>query len=263
MIAVLSEASTSCPGSALFFLDWDDTLFPTSWLGSKTKFRDWQAGRKAAHEVLDSAEQALMNDLDNAARAFVVEAHSQGKVVCVTLAQPGWVERTMEAFLPKLASAWRELAVEVRYASQEKVKAYNSVGQWLHLASKEQRAMVTHVHIKQKQRSMLKALRKFYGEDSWTNVLSIGDGVFEQCALQEIGFEHENPMNTKTGTADELFVKTVKLLDDPLAAQLCHQFQVLQAWIPRMVAWRGDFDLDLGCDGNIDKLEEKPCFNKK
>lgn len=94
----------------LTFFDYDDTLFPTTWIESKPLFKDWWSGRADAKDVLSEVEWAEMRASDHAAFSIVVEASQCGKVCCVTLAQPIWLQRTMESFMPVLADAWKRLA---------------------------------------------------------------------------------------------------------------------------------------------------------
>eukprot|EP00913_Durusdinium_trenchii_P007562 g7106.t1 len=39
-----SSAQWQDPGQGVIIVDWDDTLFPTTWLSEKPKFRTWQRG---------------------------------------------------------------------------------------------------------------------------------------------------------------------------------------------------------------------------
>eukprot|EP00439_Symbiodinium_sp_Y106_P026559 s1104_g3.t1 len=75
--------------------DWDDTLFPTTWLESKQAFQAWcrsGAWRSEASPHLDAKD-----DMEQAARAIVATASDLGHVCCVTLAQPPWQEVSMKA----------------------------------------------------------------------------------------------------------------------------------------------------------------------
>jgi len=261
---VTSSATWQIPEGVLIFVDWDNTIFPTTWIEEKPKFQQWWKGECTAAEVLSADEHMALQELDKSARGFVVAASQLGKVCCVTLAKRPWVDRTIQAFLPRLAEAWNEIGIETHYASEEKVETRcMSPGSWdvskqMRANDEESQLAQLEVFSKKKQHSMSKALKKYYGgrRHSWKNVLSFGDGPYERRALQDIGFEHQNPVSSRTGEVKPLKVKTVKLMEDPDVEQICHTLQLLQAWLPKMVFWDTDFDMDLGADGDSDDF----CF---
>lgn len=83
---------------ALVFLDWDDTLFPTTlvfhkWKKSMYNFR-W----------LDytNNELDLLTVWANAVLRFIAELSTIGRIVIVSSSKPGWVERTINFFIPEL-----------------------------------------------------------------------------------------------------------------------------------------------------------------
>lgn len=114
--------------------------------------------------------------------------------------------------------------------------------------------MIFQVRIRQKQRCMIKALRKFYGRrGAWKNVFSIGDGVYEREALQDFGFQHVH-----AAASPLLYIKTIKLIEEPSCAQVILQMQVLRTWLPTMVSWTEDIDLDFGSDAEEHRLPVTP-----
>eukprot|EP00444_Apocalathium_aciculiferum_P002230 CAMPEP_0183399580 /NCGR_PEP_ID=MMETSP0370-20130417/12026_1 /TAXON_ID=268820 /ORGANISM="Peridinium aciculiferum, Strain PAER-2" /LENGTH=359 /DNA_ID=CAMNT_0025580751 /DNA_START=52 /DNA_END=1131 /DNA_ORIENTATION=+ len=247
-----SSADWRKPEQVLFFLNWDDTLFPTTWFNSRLHFKSWARGASNAEEVLgalDAKDREHLDGLDQAARAFLVAAASLGEVCIVTSSQHGWAERTCEAFLPRLSATRTLLGIKVRHTCDVNIaKRRASVGGWTPLMPDEQEALEKSVAVKRIELTMVKALRAFYGrEGAWRNVLSFGDGARERHALQNLGFRHGNRRSARTCEPEALRVKTVKLSNDPSCHELCEQLQVVQSSLVSMVAWRDDFDLDLGC----------------
>jgi len=119
---------------------------------------------------------------------------------------------------------------------------------WTPLLPEEHEALRQSCAQKRIERTMVKALRSFFGHGgSWKNVLSFGDGASERHALQSIGFQYSNRRSARTSEPKPLRVKTVKLMHDPSCAELCYQLQAVQSWLVCMVAWHDDFDMDLGC----------------
>eukprot|EP00931_Biecheleriopsis_adriatica_P023421 TRINITY_DN14793_c0_g1_i2.p1 TRINITY_DN14793_c0_g1~~TRINITY_DN14793_c0_g1_i2.p1 ORF type:complete len:251 (-),score=56.14 TRINITY_DN14793_c0_g1_i2:185-937(-) len=199
-----------------------------------------------ASVVIPPEDAAFLEELDNVAESFLSTACSLGHVSCVTLSRRPWQSDSMQRFMPKLAVAWDDNGVIVRYAREEK-----SVFLGLGLGSaapedpRECLALTQAMHAQQKQKAMERVLRKFYQGGSWKNVVSIGDGSAERRALQEIGFRHDNPTSPKTGEQKRLRVKTVKMMEDPSHLDLQSELLLLQACLPPIVCLNRDFDLEL------------------
>ncbi|CAE7772944.1 unnamed protein product [Symbiodinium pilosum] len=239
------------PECTLIIVDWDDTIFPTSWLQKKGWFAQWvtsgKLGTFMVRDELDipSNDLALMEELDTIMEAFLESACELGQVSCVTLARRPWQERTMRTFLPKLSTAWDKHFVVVRYAREEKSVHVDDCG--FTPVDKEDYEVIRQVtYAKKKQKSMERLLRKFYKKGSWKNVISLGDGPAERQALQEIGFRHLNPASPKTGLHKSFRTKSVKMLEEPCCSELVAELQMLQAWLPALASLDEDIDIDLG-----------------
>lgn len=240
------------PESVLILVDWDDTLFPTTWLYEKPKFKLWMREEIKAEDVLEPADQKTLSELEHAARACLLRASSLGRICCVTLAHRPWQSRTMQAFMPVLAKAWEKLSVEVRYAREERCDHYETLRPTLRGTfqdewdTTENTVLQDHLLMRKKQQSMSHILRRFYQGGSWKNVVSFGDGQAELQALQEIGFQHQNPVG-RAGSPKTFRVKTMKMLDHPDGQQLCAQLQIIQAWLPAIVKADDDMHVCLDC----------------
>lgn len=247
--AQLSPATWRRSDNVMLLLDWDDTLLPSTWMMSKSWFRRWVRDEAAGRDVLQMADvdRLKLAELDVIACDFLWAASHSGRVCCVTLARRPWQERSMRAFMPKLAELWKELNVEVHYASEFYVETPSRHGAWCQRPCEAtQLEQVIHelqIRCDQKRRAMKRVLNRFYRDtDSWCNVVSIGDGPAERFALQELAFHWRQPRN-----AEQRFrVKTIQLLEEPDIDHLQVQLQVLQAWIPAVVSLDQDFDTSFG-----------------
>lgn len=250
-----SSAQWQVPSGTIIFVDWDDTIFPTSWIEEKPLFKGWLQDKVRPEEVLGTEDAAVLDDLDKVARAFLSAASCHGRLVCVTLAQRPWQGRTMQAFMPRVASLWKELGIEVAYAHEERLETRRAlqpiacsswcINSWP-MTGDEKRQLQVQILCAKKRRAMSRRLRRFYGrEHGWKNVLSFGDGPAERRALQGIGWERKNPMSQKSGKQKRLRIKTVKMLESPDCAQIIQELQLLQAWVPSIAAFDGDFDVSL------------------
>eukprot|EP00931_Biecheleriopsis_adriatica_P023894 TRINITY_DN14999_c0_g1_i3.p1 TRINITY_DN14999_c0_g1~~TRINITY_DN14999_c0_g1_i3.p1 ORF type:complete len:483 (+),score=88.25 TRINITY_DN14999_c0_g1_i3:70-1449(+) len=248
-ISTTSVATSSLqwqdPGETVIVLDWDDTILPTTWLCLQAGFRAWKKDlpihtAEAPKLLPPEAEELRM--LDNAARSFLLTAASLGRVCCVTLSQRPWQETTMKAMLPRTAEVWNDLNIPVFYASEENTKMRESslsMAKSCMQDEEEQRDLREQKLIQQKKR----ALRRCIAErckQSWKNVVSIGDGQAELMAMQDLSFEHVNPVSRATGQPKPLRMKTVQLLELPECSALATELQLLQAWLPGIVCMDGD-----------------------
>ncbi|CAJ1373787.1 unnamed protein product [Effrenium voratum] len=247
--SVISAASSSFrwrhPESVLIIVDWDDTLFPTSWMWQKDFFRKWvQEGMTGRQTEVDlpPEDAKFLAEIDTVAHALLLDALELGQVSCVTLARRPWQQRSMQAFLPKLSDLWERHSISVRYSREER-PYYSNESYRPNAAENELLREMTFARLKQK--SMKRILKKFYKKGSWKNVISLGDGAAERRALQEIGFQHLNPSSPRTGQPKSFRTKTVKMLEEPSCSELISELKMIQAWLPALASLDEDFDVDL------------------
>jgi len=255
MVAVKSSTSIASTSAmwmrapqTVLVLDWDDTLFPTTWLCGKPWFRAWIAN-KGHPDEMEQADKTLLTELDKAVQSFIVTASCLGHICCVTLARRPWQARTMETFYPRLTETWQRLGLKVRYAKEERCVEPSSLNMMRGLnsyseTSMEQMLQQERKYVKQKMKAMQRFLKEFYMEGSWKNVVSIGDGLAERQALKELGLKHMNPVSRKSGVQKEFRIKTIQMVSNPSCEQLVEQMQVLTSWLPSLVCLDRDFDVD-------------------
>ncbi|CAJ1366532.1 unnamed protein product [Effrenium voratum] len=175
-----------------------------------------------------------------------------GTPVCITLAQRSWVEESMKAFLPQLAQLWEEMGVDVHYATEEYVTSITRQGHWCTKPSGHSQLEGTVLELQQrcikKRKVMQRVLRRFNLKNGnvWLNAVSLGDGLAERNALQEISLHHQNPPDPVTGEIPIFRVKTIQMLEEPLIHELQSQLKVLRGWLRPLVNWAQDLDTVLG-----------------
>ena len=70
------------PEQGVIIVDWDDTLFATTWLAAKSEFKSWQKmWVSGAAPKLSEEDARDLAELDKAARAFLCAASALGKVL--------------------------------------------------------------------------------------------------------------------------------------------------------------------------------------
>jgi len=80
-----------------------------------------------------------------------------------------------------------------------------------------------------------------YQHQSWKNVISIGDAVFERDAVKRV-------VPNRTSTKKKCRTKTLKLFDDPSMDELIAQVRVVHDVLCAMVQYDGDLDIELNVD---------------
>ncbi len=93
-----------------FVFDWDDTLFPCSWLNlGKIKLRDL---------VITTEQAEILRRLDDVVSALVKKADAMGDVTIITNALPGWVSDSSRRLLPKVFRVLCERQIPVLSAQR-------------------------------------------------------------------------------------------------------------------------------------------------
>merc|ERR1719428_260095 len=78
-----------------------------------------------------------------------------------------------------------------------------------------------------------------YSNQSWKNVVSIGDGTFERDAIRRVMQERPCMGQKKART------KTVKLLDDPTIEELVAQLRIVKASLSMVVNYDDSLDIEV------------------
>lgn len=159
-------------------------------------------------------------------------------VVIVTNARRPWVDISCRTFLPDVKPLMRKIPVLYGLELIDSGKG----------KMEEKGIDLTETKV----RAMKSAVTKFYSRyenQSWKNVLSIGDAFFEHDAVLQV--VRERPEYTG---AKKCRVKTVKLLESPSISGLQVQLKILQSWLGSVVTSDKDVSIDFG--GNADIGEQ-------
>lgn len=244
----------------LLILDWDDTLFPTTYVWNDPRLhwtklapcfgeRD-SGGADGASLPADpeKPEGPTMRERLEQHAATVIAllrlAVSLARVAIVTLAEDGWVEKSIRHFLPSMEGVLEELGIEVVYARSAIPQRF------IRMVQQEECHDLGKLL---KTRAFLMVVKSFYRrhgdtrgkpnkERSWKNVISIGDSASERLALQDVIFQRKQ--KDKNGADKICRCKSVRLLMEPDLEKLIAELQVLSTWLRKLVLYDGDVDLD-------------------
>lgn len=154
---------------------------------------------------------------------LLVAAKSMGSVILVTNARRPWVENSSERFLPSLRDVLQNIPIMYALETQEEVKdTYDGDD----LTQSKAAAM----------KSALTVFYSRYPDQSWKNVVSIGDARFEHDAIRQVTAEKQAETPGK-----KVRTKTVKLIEDPTLGSMMVQVSMIENWLAKIV--KADYDV--------------------
>ena len=222
-----SLAEWDQPHQTEIIFDWDDTLFPTTWLRSLSAELRWQDPVNQGSPYFP-----VFRDIAQRVAKLLHIASELGSVSIVTLGAPSWLRHSLLNFIPEVHQAMADRQVKVAFARDE-----------------IDPTQVEHDSIQLKSRAMHRLLNQFYSHypgQSWKNVVSIGDSLFERQALVDVIEGHDQPEGKRCRC------KTLKLADAPDLEQFNSQLDLLSVWLRYIIRYDDDCDIDL--NGDIDDV---------
>jgi len=224
-----SQTEFASHDQTIIIFDWDDTLMPSSWIRDSPLVDE--AGRLRDTAEADPAIQRQLHIFVEQVLCVLALALDLGKVVIVTNARRPWVDMSCRTFLPEARALMRRVPV---FYGLELLQAQKS----------RQRREAPVNLTETKVMAMQQAVTKFYSRydnQSWKNVVSIGDAFFEHDAIRQVVRERPEYTNDR-----KCRTKTVKLLDAPTIGGLEVQLKILASWLTKIVEVDDDVSLDFG-----------------
>lgn len=235
----------------LLIFDWDDTLFPTTYVRDDMDLC-WRKPMKD-QDVTPREKADITKKLDVCAMKVVEllrSANKLGKLVLVTLARSPWVFESSKNFFPAVGELIKELNVPVVYAQEGIQVDYDKQ----EMSSDEE---IEKFWAGVKGKAIARECRDFYSQyegQSWKNVISIGDSDFERLGTQsatedymkEIGLQgNSSQVVDVNGHMYKVRTKTFKMVDQPTIEELTVEVDMLKTWLPLMVKLDSGFDVNL------------------
>jgi len=264
-----SQVEYAEKGHTVLLLDWDDTLFPTTWILQDCGLH-WS---RKIHEQLSPSPKReliehLLKTLAQKLEMFITAATKLANVFIITLAKRPWVETSSHNFLPKIGELLAARGIKVIYAQEnlppeqlqhfvkDKTKSSEEI------ASFWTRTKADTI------RRELNASHSMHGA-SWKNVISLGDSNFERDGTIHVCKEYmtveldggdvcsTGPTIegfTKEGHLKKLRMKTVKMLEQPTIEELIAEISIFTRWLPFIVRQDKGFDIELDSTENDEQL---------
>jgi len=225
------------PGQTLIFLDWDDTLFPTTEI-----FHNYRVPRKPK-----DWDCALPADLERKLEPWREAVQQYLSVACslsdcctiVTSSTSPWVDCCIKRFAPNLSALFNRerggprVIYAERFSSRRNAKM-DSFGEPLERHTCELTAG--------KLAAMRREAERFYSsypQQTWKNILSLGDMKYEHDALYELA------LSRQTIERECLRTKAIILPGSASLSELTLRLQFSRLMLPAYVRYNGNIDLDL------------------
>jgi len=232
-----AEPNFADPSETIIFLDWDDTVFPTTQV-----FETWGLS------LDEPADNPYASELELWAESFtqmmLTVCRLTARCVIVTNARGTWVEKCISRFAPKLKEclAAEGLKFHVVYAQDHLPKRFarpckSTISQSMKCIEEKDDMMTMG-----KFAAMRSEVRRFYSrynKQTWKNIMSIGDAPYERHALQEVAFKRNTTLD------ETLRTKTISLKTTFTLHGMLNTFEALQTLLPKWVSHDGDLDIDV------------------
>jgi len=199
-----------------------------------------------------------LNELQKKGELLLKFALEMGKVIIVTNAVDPWVHTSCKNFLPGLLPIVEKIPVIYARSLYEKMNldspkvpkgkampgmyaanGHNKLSGVNGLLAAQQAEAASPQHWKELAFDQeISGFYSRYSHQSWKNVISIGDAIFERDALRRVVLHHSNS-NKKCRT------KTAKLLDEPSIEELIAQVSVVHGALALMVQYDGNLDIEI------------------
>ena len=173
--------------NSLIIFDWDDTLLPTSFLSTRGIFEE--------KNELNEKDQGKINKLENSVKKLLTIALSKGDVYIITNAGDGWVEFSSEKYYPNIKELLDK--IEIISAREKYAEKYpEQSSKW-------------------KIEAFLN-LKKRLNDDLITNIICVGDSVFEMEAGRILASKFIHAV-----------IKTIKFREKPKPDELNKQLNLV------------------------------------
>lgn len=220
-----SQMDYANPNQTIIILDWDDTLCPSTHLRQHATFDN--KGRFALK--LDHKTRNELNMLADQVLPLISTVMQMGKVIIVTNAKRPWVTISCNNFLPAVKEYLKHIPIIYALELVKSGHSKESTG----------KNLLTET----KACAMKAAVSEFYSRyprQSWKNIISIGDALFEHDAIRQVVGERPKKEGCRT--------KTVKLIENPTVAGMIVQLSLVKSWMQKIVHIDGDISVDLSAD---------------
>mmetsp|Transcript_95470 Transcript_95470/g.169508 ORF Transcript_95470/g.169508 Transcript_95470/m.169508 type:complete len:348 (-) Transcript_95470:204-1247(-) len=238
----LSLHASNIESRTVIILDWDDTLFPLTYVRDDLRLDPHlPLQEQRIPEAMKRDVGSRLARCSEQAVKLLAVASSLGRVMLVTLSRNSWVAESARNFCPELQEAMQALSLSVFYAEQPAADSPAAdAGRCIARQMSGQDLPELRFWTNLKAKAIGQGLRELYGEgDSCTSLLSIGDSDFERFGTKQAAEEYVQ------SSVSKVRAKTFKTMEKPSIDELTSQLAQLTAWLPLMASTNHAFDVHL------------------
>eukprot|EP00746_Dinoflagellata_sp_MGD_P147333 gnl/MRDRNA2_/MRDRNA2_79696_c0_seq1.p1 gnl/MRDRNA2_/MRDRNA2_79696_c0~~gnl/MRDRNA2_/MRDRNA2_79696_c0_seq1.p1 ORF type:complete len:342 (+),score=64.05 gnl/MRDRNA2_/MRDRNA2_79696_c0_seq1:92-1117(+) len=242
--------------------DWDDTLFPTTFLDNESAFKDYNPldeERNANEEMRNALDK--LEQCQAAAESMIRCAQNFGRVFIVTLSTPGLLKKRCETWYPRVWEMLQKYDIPIVSAMElhrAELKRQSSTASTGSMPDNSEFSASHWAWVK--GRAIQQELDRFYSQyesQTWKNVISIGDSNFEKYGTLGAATAHiqkrlghsessdheayvqgwerfdndpdwtESLEGVHEGHIFKVRAKLIKMIEDPSPADLAKQLSLL------------------------------------
>jgi len=193
----------------IFLIDWDDTLFPTSWVNKNNI--------NLQNEISISEYKLYFLELDNVISKFLSSLNQVGDVFIVTNASLNWIKNCL-----KILSLTNEIInlnkIMILSARDLYSKDVNSPTEW---------KILTFRNVVLENLKKIKNIKK----NTYLSIFSFGDATYEYLALLSLNELLLNNLNVKEYMKNNNFnflLKSIKFIENPKFEYIIDQINVIE-----------------------------------
>lgn len=271
------------PAQTLLFLDWDDTLFPTTELFRRHELFKGDGTQNTCEIELPAALSRDMEKWAEAVRNFLSIARGTcDRIAVITNSKKPWVDTCIDKFAPQLRPLFDgpESTLHVVYAEDKeeavradvfetgrsghssccfdgwraKLEAWAS--KWVDEDDEEHEAKLREKErrlTKAKHDAMQREATNFYSRypgQTWKNIVCMGDAKFEHDAVHELA----SGRLCVSPKRERLRTKTILTPRGPSVMELTLHLEFSRLLLRPYAGCDGDFDLDLSRGDPLDAI---------
>jgi len=236
-----SNAQYGEAAQTLIFMDWDDTIFPTSAIFAECPS---STIRDPSRDIPPSLVASLARWRVALYKFLTLACSVSERCTIITNSTRPWVHQCVMRFIPEALPLFESHAgVHVVYAGEVPTKPQRRSG--LRAVRREVELKELEVHdklTKAKLEAMQQAANTFYSKypgQTWKNILSIGDMPYEHSAVQEMTFRRVAPARERVRT------KAITVPSEPSICEAAFRLELQVRLLPAYVHHDGDLSVEL------------------
>ncbi len=211
-MSLLSDVENTIP-KPIIFLDWDDTILPSTWLNNFNI---------SLHTDIPDIYKKELETFENTIYKLFSSILEIANIIIVTNAEEKWVIMSSNKFLPKICPLLKKIDI---------ISARD-----LHYTEYPENPDIWKINVF--TNTILQIIDKYSYSDSIIDVISIGDSIYERNAVHYSTYKYKDKIRTKS----------FKFIDKPNIKQLEKQLGLFNSCLHYILNQQFDLDLMLTID---------------